>query len=251
MTPERSQESVIAELLARVHAWRRALIVSCYVSIGSFAILGLISLNFRNSIIGFLDAVSNNDDFLVTSFANSIDSNEGIYQTSSILDLLAGLFSIVSLIGWTHANAKLANKVAPKSLSFSTGWAVGAWFVPFINFVRPREIIKESQTVVSPGVSKALLNTWWGFFVTNWIITAIQLRLESRISSALEGLSENASWSEIESKFYDYSAILSFDVIGYWVISMVPAILLLVFVNKTPPLGNYSHVTHGDDLLTA
>jgi len=233
MEPLPARESIIAERLARAGAWKKALIIICYFSIGSYALLGFVALNFKNSITEFIGAVSSGND-LIALFVNSLETNENIYTASGILDLLVGLFALISLVGWTHANAKLANQIDFTSLSFSPGWAIGAWFVPFLNFVRPREIIEESQTTVSSKLSKGLLNTWWGFFVASWIINVALGRIELQTASRLDSLSDSASWSSIESAFYDYSAVLSLNVINYWFFSIVPMVLLLIFIRKTP-----------------
>ena len=49
----------------------------------------------------------------------------------------------MAFIGWLHAGAKQVQRVTPNLLRYAPGWAIGAWFVPFLNLVRPVQIVND------------------------------------------------------------------------------------------------------------
>jgi Domain of unknown function (DUF4328) len=52
---------------------------------------------------------------------------------------------------------------------YGTGWAVGGWFVPFLNFVRPKQVADDIWASVNdahPGGS-ALLGFWWAAWIAS------------------------------------------------------------------------------------
>jgi len=82
-----------------------------------------------------------------------------------------------------------------KDLSFSEGWAAGAWFVPFMNLGRPFVIMKEMMFVAESLLIKANYVTekdarrrsvgiWW----TLWIVFSIATNINNQIQSKSENL---------------------------------------------------------------
>lgn len=55
---------------------------------------------------------------------------------------------------------------------FGTGWAIGAWFVPFLNLLRPKQIVDEIWTEsgsTDEGVSP-LVHVWWGMWIASGLL---------------------------------------------------------------------------------
>ncbi len=84
-----------------------------------------------------------------------------------------------------------------KHLEHSEGWAAGAWFVPFINFFRPyqimRELYVESEKYISkikPDYTKKLNVTFVGLWWTLWIIASFLERIGMRLNLKAETLDE-------------------------------------------------------------
>lgn len=89
------------------------------------------------------------------------------------------LISTITFILWfRRAYYNLHTKVS--NLSYSEGWAAGAWFVPIMNLFRPYQIMKElyeeTNRLLSqklPGYTQQLTYTaigwWWGFWITSRI----------------------------------------------------------------------------------
>jgi uncharacterized protein DUF4328 len=129
---------------------------------------------------------------------------------AAIFNLLVLIATIVVFLIWEHrANSNLRPLGVPRP-EFSSRWAVGSWFVPFLNLVVPFQIVRyiwrksDPDTVKADGVSgpwnysgadEFTLKAWWGF----WIATGIVGRFSERISLRAKELSEYtfASWAGI------------------------------------------------------
>ncbi|MDR0801655.1 DUF4328 domain-containing protein [Fluviicola sp.] len=80
------------------------------------------------------------------------------------------------------------------SLSHSEGWAAGAWFVPFINLVRPFNIMKEMMYISEHILVRANLvqedrnrersvGIWWTLWIIVSILSNINAQIQSKSSS--------------------------------------------------------------------
>jgi len=84
------------------------------------------------------------------------------------------LLSVLSFIRWLWRAYANLNR-AGQPTQYASAWAVGAWLVPFLNFVRPYCIVRETwrstYLLADERVpSLALLRWWWGFFLIDSVI---------------------------------------------------------------------------------
>jgi Domain of unknown function (DUF4328) len=95
-------------------------------------------------------------------------SDDHLLVTAVVL-VGAWLFAVALLIALTHRlyrNLRAISSVQPR---FSPGWAIGAWFVPFLNIVRPKQIVDEIWRTSAPPAQgrsnrprvPALFLLWW------------------------------------------------------------------------------------------
>src|SRR3954451_5754378 len=68
------------------------------------------------------------------------DSRQGII---GMLGFALYIVCIVVFLRWLHRAYKNLDAVAPTQRRYGTGWAIGGWFVPFLNLWRPKEIIND------------------------------------------------------------------------------------------------------------
>jgi hypothetical protein len=109
----------------------------------------------------------------------SATANDLRQQIIAIVFMIAYITSAVTFISWfRRAYYNLHTQIS--NLRFDEGWAAGAWFVPFVNLVRPYQIMKELYQETehllaergknhNPQNSTALLSGWW----TLWIIVGL------------------------------------------------------------------------------
>lgn len=103
---------------------------------------------------------------------------------TGLIALFRSLFTIllaVFFIMWMRRAYHNLHKAGSTYLSFSEGWAAGAWFVPFINLGRPwkimSEIFQETQLVFRKpnefGFEKEhdnITGWWWAAFITSGVV---------------------------------------------------------------------------------
>jgi len=105
------------------------------------------------------------------------DANDSRQQIVAIIELVIYLLAVVFFIMWFRRAYYNLHQTNAK-LEFTEGWAAGAWFVPFINIVRPYQIMKEiwvktqeesGQAILEP--STALVGWWWATLMIGGMVT--------------------------------------------------------------------------------
>lgn len=83
------------------------------------------------------------------------------------------LASIVLFLVWVHRAATNVRRLN-RHAGVSPGWAVGCYFVPFVNWVAPvvsmREIIRITFVHTAPGALPSIAVAWWVSFMTSNVV---------------------------------------------------------------------------------
>jgi Domain of unknown function (DUF4328)/Septum formation len=100
---------------------------------------------------------------------------------AALLDVLVFLTAFGFLIAWTNRAYRNLPALGANDPRFTPGWAVGGWFVPFLNFVRPKQIMDDIWRGSSPedyagddwrGRSVTpLLHWWWGLWIVGGLLS--------------------------------------------------------------------------------
>ena len=115
--------------------------------------------------------------------------------TVSIFGLIALIATAVLFLIWENRVYKNLPALGVPRPDFSSGWVVGSWFVPFLNLVRPYQIVKYIQDKSDPETVSVgggyydaggnfSLKAWWGF----WLASNIADRFFTRIYRNAEKL---------------------------------------------------------------
>ena len=131
------------------------------------------------------------------------------------------IVSIVTFIMWFR-RAYYNLQQAGQFTDFSEGWAAGAWFVPFLNLVRPYKIMVEiwekTQFAVPQFInnrSSQIVGIWWAAYITSNIVANIAYRFGGDMDSTIKDL---ISGSRIQ--------------IGSNVLRIVTAIITVIMVRQ-------------------
>lgn len=146
--------------------------------------------------------------------------------TITSIDLVVGLMALLYLAGlitcavlfirWFR-RAYFNLHLVAQNLENIEGWASGAWFVPFLNLVKPYQIMRELYTrtiklVNSPITDTSFIGWWWGL----WVINNIIGNVSGRLGMSADDLSEmvlSAEFSIAEGIFAIPAAILAVVVV--------------------------------------
>lgn len=101
------------------------------------------------------------------------------------------LATVVMFLVWLFRAHKNLQFLRPAALRFSPGWAVGWWFIPFANLVKPFQVVREVWWESDPEVeddgpmflSESLhsaptyMGVWWAF----WLLSNFLSNITSRV----------------------------------------------------------------------
>ena len=122
-----------------------------------------------------------------------------------------GLFLVTAcaFLVWFRRAYTNVGRLGVHGLRYGPGWAVGAWFVPFLNFVRPKSIANDiwrgSDPTLAPEATVEVstsvpwyLNVWWAAFLISGIAGRIAFS-SARNAKTLSGLNSATTtliWSD-------------------------------------------------------
>jgi hypothetical protein len=112
---------------------------------------------------------------------DTVESAELLDAMTLAVELLLVLATGVVFIVWLYRAHSNLRAFGATQLRFTPGWAIGGWFVPFLNLARPMQVVNEiwsaSGSEWTTGTAEwkrhpapAWLKVWWGLWLTAWLI---------------------------------------------------------------------------------
>lgn len=236
--------------MSRLNSWKIVVVVSSSIAIAFQAFSVLTQFAYQKAIQGWITAMNADDFISAESFADQMLSYEELSDLTSLPFLAFTLLPFVVIIGWTHANAKLAEEIDGDALSHSTGWAIGSWLVPFMNFVRPRRILSESLNIRGFKSLNGVLNVWWVLFNLDayLIFPLAQVFLESRGAEFLEVSSDDIEATV--AAISNYSEAVSVSLLAD-LLSIAPlALVIMLVIKASKQVDDFSRISHKPDFAS-
>ncbi|CAN5430443.1 MAG: DUF4328 domain-containing protein [Pyrinomonadaceae bacterium] len=181
------------------------------VMLGVMVAVDLVSVVVNSAFAGQLMGFA--DQSAVYELGDDVSVSEILIAIFGLLYLLVFILTVVAFLMWLHRAYRNLRALTTAPLEASPGWAVGYWFIPFVNLVRPYQIVKEtwsrsdpardtSGTFLSsePMRSTSLLGVWWGFWLPYNILGNISGRLTWRAETVGDYLT--ATWFDIASSVF-------------------------------------------------
>ena len=122
-------------------------------------------------------------------------ANKGVELYETLIGLVTLLYlsvwflSAVTFLSWLHRAVKNLSALGARKIRFTPGWAVGWFFVPLMDLIRPYEAVTELWHASGPGIrayepasraAPAPVRWWWSLFIL-WVATG---RLGNQLSQA-------------------------------------------------------------------
>lgn len=219
MTPDFNAGARPAHVLTSTVPYRssrvlgRVLVVMLALNILA-SVLGIVSNFLQVSLAG--DGIA----FGTTDADSPIDLREVAILLLAVFELFVFIPTVVVFCMWMYrAHKNLVALGNPKhSLEHPSGWAVGSFFVPFINLVVPYKAMRETWAKSDPEVTgdapfmnfaasaPAVMKLWWGFWLVSNVVNNIALRISWR-SDSLEAASAVA-WIDLAANLLEIPAAL-------------------------------------------
>lgn len=150
-----------------------------YVSLGVMAILSVVrivtTLNFRSAA------------------GEGIAASAEIFNAHHTYSTWVGFYGLAFLISggvfiaWFFRAYKNLRRLGVWNMRYGDGWAIGAWFIPFFNLVRPKQIANDIWRGSEPGVEVAtqwrqvevpgLVHWWWALYLTSGALAYVGERI--------------------------------------------------------------------------
>jgi hypothetical protein len=150
-------------------------------------------------ILMVLDIVAVFSDFAQVELINRVIRGEAVTESEAIANdarqaaigfgqTALYIACFVVLLMWIYRATKNLRSLRAAGLSFTPGWAVGWFFVPFMNLFRPYQVVSEIWKASDPKVGTAddtswkatttspIVGCWWALFLISNFIANIALR---------------------------------------------------------------------------
>ncbi|MDQ3725315.1 MAG: DUF4328 domain-containing protein [Actinomycetota bacterium] len=144
---------------------------------GVFVTLGLIAL------LGLIRILA---DFGLQSAAGDEGDVIGAYDTYSIWIGLQGLVFLIAagvFITWFYRAYKNLRRLGVQNMRYGDGWAIGSWFIPIFNWIRPKQMANDIWRGSERGVDvwaqwrqvgvPSLVHWWWALYVIQGVVLQI------------------------------------------------------------------------------
>jgi hypothetical protein len=140
------------------------------------------------------------------------------YVVVGVAQLAALLVAAVFFIRWLRRAYGNLEALAEAPLRFDPRWAIWGWFVPFLNLVRPQQVVREvwdvceaawqrmPDRVVGLARPPDHVNLWWGLFLATSALANGVGRLSMHAEDARENL--YAAFATMGSDAFDVIAAL-------------------------------------------
>ena len=167
-------------------------------------------------------------------FIDEVETAESRQGIIGITQLVLFAATVVLFLIWFRRSYRNLGSLGADWLRFKPGWAVGAWFVPLLNAVRPKEIANDIWRVSDPQLPRTLngpalghpvsplVNSWWGVFL---------------ISGALG----RASFTGVDAETLDELATAARYFVAADIAALVAGVLAIMVVREVTERQDHRH----------
>jgi len=101
--------------------------------------------------------------------ADDLDAADGTINAAIGLASIASLVIFILIIIWTHQAHKATEALNPGQRSWSSGWAIGGWFIPLANAIIPKIVLNEIERIALAPRASGAVEPGWQSRSTMWI----------------------------------------------------------------------------------
>lgn len=123
------------------------------------------------------------------------EQSDEIVMAVSWLGTLTYISCVVLWGMWTVRAARNVRVLEPDAtFVFTPGWAVGYFFIPFLNLYKPYQAVREIDihsgelALDGPAAGASIIGAWWAAWIINNIVAQIAWRVSMQSSDTYDGL---------------------------------------------------------------
>ena len=91
---------------------------------------------------------------------DELEENDNREAAVAVIYFGALIAATVLFICWFHASYANLRALGQPNLRYGTGWAIGSWFVPFLNLWRPKQISNDIWRGSDPDAPSFTVSAW-------------------------------------------------------------------------------------------
>ena len=198
------------------------------LSTAVMALVGIVAVLNLASIPNDLSYISNLQEIVDGGFPdfNDIEDQEDMRGTFGALILVALVVAGVLWIVWQQRARKCAKALGAAGQRYSEPLAALSWFIPFANFVLPKQVTNDLWRASDPDAPPVtstdgkpvwpLIDAWWVLWIVGGVIGRFLL---------------NADEPDTVDQLDDYISTLRLE-LGSTILTVVSAVLGILIVNR-------------------
>jgi hypothetical protein len=142
------------------------------------AVVSLISIMYELELRGLIGDILAGRPVSYTALETADDRTSLV----AVLSLAALAGTAVAFVAWFHRAYTNIERLGVSDLRASRGWSIGAWFVPILNLIRPKQLMDDTWRASDPALPAkvgsgwqerpvpGLLHAWWALFLISGVL---------------------------------------------------------------------------------
>lgn len=158
----------------------RMLAILVQVALVAVILAALAGLIADGMYIGVLGDYIRFEPSSVSHTESVVDAVRAIHTIA----LITYLVTAIAFLFWFYRAYRNLIRTGIRDVRYGTGWAVGGWFIPFFNLVRPKQVAndiwKGSASAGTVGIARwrevhlsPLVSWWWGVWIFGWVTASL------------------------------------------------------------------------------
>ncbi len=156
----------------------------------TFAILALLTLASIISTFAEIDLAHEIEDHHWRVSDSDIQANDDRQAAIAGFAIIAVLGTAIAFLAWIHRAHKNLPSLGADGLRFTPGWAVGWFFIPIMNVVRPYQVTSEIWRASDPEIpagdawrtarTSSIVGWWWAINILAGVLSQVAIRTYNR-----------------------------------------------------------------------
>ncbi|MFI8518367.1 DUF4328 domain-containing protein [Streptomyces sp. NPDC085481] len=169
----------------------------------SYAVVSLLGVTVVVDVLSLIATFGVRADFQGDLADHPDPAGYGGDMGMAVAGIAQGMLLVATatvFIIWFHRLRQNAEVWAGDLQGRSTGWAIGAWFIPVANLVIPRGVAadiwrasRREPYAADGGGEFALLNGWWTLFVLDALVGRVASRMYDK-ADTVDGIVTATGW---------------------------------------------------------
>jgi hypothetical protein len=161
--------------------WVIRLLIAGIVLDAVAGVSGVLQVSLAQSVLGG-----------ATVTADEVATNDSRQQLIGVVQVALYVATAVAFLAWLHRAYRNLSALTRFPRTYAPGWVIGAFFVPFLNLVRPFRIVRETWHLSDPdapdGSTSPVVGWWWGTWLVAGVLGQAALRLGLSIQTPQDAL---------------------------------------------------------------